>query len=399
MAFTVTKLIGASQIYTTLATWEADAPVNFTTAEKSAAGTFSGTFTQGESLSFSGSGATGKFLDTDGSTYISYGVTGGNPAASDTVTGDSSGATCVLSSGTPTDTGCIWQGKINAATDSFTGSTTLLTLAGSTTSATNYYELTTNTGASFRDHANAQTNALRFNTANGCYISSTGNQYNTPIDAPLDFRMSNLQIQNTVHRATINMNASIIDNCILEAITKCLDTPGTTTTRNTLMVVRGNNVPVEAGTASLFVNCTIVCPDDLTDPASAIVSSAYRGGTFKNCAFFGFTAVKQAGGSPTFTTCYTNEASPPTGCTTLTYDTNAFQNITDGTHDYRLKSGSGLLDVGTTDATNAPNDIVGTARPQGSAYDVGCWELVAVAVGEINIYGYSDGFNSISYVA
>jgi hypothetical protein len=34
-----------------------------------------------------------------------------------------------------------------------------------------------------------------------------------------------------------------------------------------------------------------------------------------------------------------------------------------------------------TDTTNIPTaaDIVGTARPQGSAWDVGCWELIMTA--------------------
>lgn len=35
------------------------------------------------------------------------------------------------------------------------------------------------------------------------------------------------------------------------------------------------------------------------------------------------------------------------------------------------------MDVGTTDATNAANDIAGTARPSGSSYDVGAWEYVS----------------------
>src|SRR3990172_7421154 len=181
MPFTIVKLIGSGQVYTTLAGWESGAPVNLTTAEKSAAGTFAvASFIQGEALTFTGSGATGVFLDTDSTgpgtgTYISYGVTTGNIAASDVATGGTSGATCVITSGTPDATGCVWQGQINAATDAFSSATNLVTIAGSTSSSTAYKELTTKAGASFRDHASVQTNALRFNTANGCSITCTGN--------------------------------------------------------------------------------------------------------------------------------------------------------------------------------------------------------------------------------
>ena len=62
MAFTITKKIGSGQVYTTLQSHEDGAPVNYTTAEKSAAGTFAvAAFVQGETLSFVGSGAAGAF--------------------------------------------------------------------------------------------------------------------------------------------------------------------------------------------------------------------------------------------------------------------------------------------------------------------------------------------------
>jgi hypothetical protein len=52
-----------------------------------------------------------------------------------------------------------------------------------------------------------------------------------------------------------------------------------------------------------------------------------------------------------------------------------FENVNDATRDFRLKSGASQINTGTTDATNAPTDIVGTARPQGGSYDVGVWEF------------------------
>ncbi len=45
------------------------------------------------------------------------------------------------------------------------------------------------------------------------------------------------------------------------------------------------------------------------------------------------------------------------------------------TFDFRLRSGSPLIDVGTTVA-EAPNDYVGTSRPIGAAFDIGAYEFV-----------------------
>ncbi len=197
---TVVKTIGSTGTFSTPQAWNDGAPVDLTTAEKSAATTFAvAAYTQGESLTFVGSGATGKFLDTDSTgpgngTYITYGITAGNPAASDVVTGGSSGATCVLTSGTPDNIGVIWQGQCQ--NQEFSGAITV-TIEGSTSSSTAYKHLTTITGASFRDNANVQTNALRYNASNGCGIRCTNGGADT-LDVFESFaRVANLQLTNT----------------------------------------------------------------------------------------------------------------------------------------------------------------------------------------------------------
>ena len=87
-------------------------------------------------------------------------------------------------------------------------------------------------------------------------------------------------------------------------------------------------------------------------------------------------AIVAGGGSVSATTCY-SDISGTSGVTQTTMSA-AFENVNDATRDYRLKTGSALLDTGTTDASNTPNDIVGTARPVGSAYDVGAWEFTPI---------------------
>ena len=59
---------------------------------------------------------------------------------------------------------------------------------------------------------------------------------------------------------------------------------------------------------------------------------------------------------------------------------NQFKNITDGTHDFRIKPGADLIETGATDATNAGTDIAGTVRPAVVTYDIGCWEMITETV-------------------
>lgn len=283
----------------------------------------------------------------------------------------------------------IWQGQIKNATDSFSSTTTLLTVSGVTTSATQYVELTTAAGASFRDNANAQTNALRANASNGCIITSTG-AYSAgiPVVVAVEFtRFSNLQItatgaagdviNNNIGSATSTLD---VNCCILEGNgTQVANFFGSANTaRNSLFVQRGNSKAqiVSIGDGVQLYNCTLVCPSGVTHPIN-ILSGSYAAATIENCAMFGNGAALRTGGTaPTYTTCVTDVASPPSGCTNAAFSTAQFAAIADASRDFRLVSGSAMVNAGTTDSTHAATDIVGTTRPQGSAYDVGCWELV-----------------------
>ena len=48
-----------------------------------------------------------------------------------------------------------------------------------------------------------------------------------------------------------------------------------------------------------------------------------------------------------------------------------------GANNYQLMSGSPAVDAGITLMTDVPTDILGVTRPQGTAYDIGCYELKA----------------------
>jgi hypothetical protein len=398
---TVVKTIGTTGVYSTPQLHEDGAPGNYTTAEKSSAGTFAvASFSQGETITFVGSGATGKFLDTDSTgpgtgTYILYGLVTGNVATSDVATGGTSGATCIVSSGTPTDTGVIWQGQLQ--NQEFSGTGVQLAVGGGTNSSTAYYHLTTVTGASFRDHASVQSNALKYDATLGAAIRGTSANTYT-VNLADQGRITGVQVTATGAggRAILfEENNNVAQFCIFEGryvgtnvAIGIIAWNGTTTAtvKDCLIVERASAADhlIGTGTASpSFYNCTIVAPDDLaTAPVSIFLSGASGTVTVQNCGLFAGGDSPTAAGSATFnfTTCHGDDSTPAAGITTATFSSQ-FQNVNDATRDFRLVTGADMKDTGTTDTTNAPIDIAGTARPSGSAYDGGCWELVQAAGG------------------
>jgi hypothetical protein len=404
---TVVKTFGTTGTFSTPQLWEDGKPADLTTAEQTAAGTFAvASFIQGESLTFVGSGATGKFLHTDSTgpgtgTFITYGITTGNPAASDVVTGATSTGTCILSSGTADFVGVVWQGQ--GQNQEFSGAGTQLFISGSTTSSTAYTECTTVAGASFRDHVNVQTNALQYNASNGCGIRSTSNDALTIIVSEANARFVGLQASATGTGGVgldANGTNSLVNHCVVEGTyTGVAATAGvyaafsTSVCSNTVIILRasGGDHVVATGTGSpSFYNVTIVAPDDFaTAPTSVFLSGASGTITVQNCGLFAgdsTKAIKAGAATFNFTTCY-SDISGTAGVTQTTYG-NEFQNVNDATRDFRLKTGAAQIDTGTTDATNAAIDIAKTNRPSGAAYDVGAWELVQAGGGETVITGF-----------
>lgn len=280
----------------------------------------------------------------------------------------------------------------------FTSAAGLLTLTGHTTDATHTITLTTGTGQSFRDNSGAQTNELRYNASNGVGIRLTGGY-----DAAIVVLDTNVFIQGLQVTGTPALNSSramitagsgtvVVDDCILEGSGAngpvSIGNVGTKL-RNCLVVQRQASqsgiLVISAGPA--IYNCTLVAPSDIVAPTNAFVVS-YTGNIIQNCAIFGATNALSTTVGVTVTTSMT-DATGSTGLTGGKVYASQFENTANATRDYRAKTGADLLDAGTTDATNGTPDIVGTARPQGSAYDIGAWELVAASPpvgGPSNVY-------------
>ena len=275
----------------------------------------------------------------------------------------------------------------------FTGSTTLLTLSGNTTDTSHTITLTTGTGQSFRDNAGVQTNALRYNAANGVGIRSTVTYAATISITDTNVFLKNLQIANSGTHGNVLAAENVtirIDNCILAQTNTsnnyngALDGSGGMKVTNSLVYSAGGTVSYLVGGSinsgsggpSMYF-CTIVAPSDVGTPPTDAVKSTYSTATWENCAVFGCSAINTGSTTFTFTTCMTDVASPPSGFTGGKTYANQFQNTTIAGGDFREKPGADLQGAGTADSTNGSNDIAGTARPQSGKWDIGCWELLS----------------------
>lgn len=283
----------------------------------------------------------------------------------------------------------IWQGKLK--NEEFVPGGTVVTIAGSTSDSTRYKELTTDTGASFLDNANVRTNALRYNASNGAGMRNSSNSYAAAVRVEeANVRLSKLQVSSVREAVLVVAGATNVwaDKCILHSSNTAnaganWGASGGKLT-NSLAYRTGNGSASLLSATSTFtcVNVTLAAASDVAAATNAITQSYPNSAVYKNVAAFGCSGVLSSTTSTTSTTCRTNVASPPTGWTQVAYDTSTgsgFEATTAASADFRLKSTSALIDVGTTDSTNAAVDISGTSRPQGSAYDVGAWEAAASA--------------------
>ena len=276
-----------------------------------------------------------------------------------------------------------------------------VSISGNSTTSTNTLTIQPAAGEGFKDNANVQTNALCYNQANGIGIASNSN-YNGPLLLAQDWvRVVGLQFRGNTASNSIALQSngaatvnSIVDSCIMDngaasnaAQAAVLDGNNTSgggiTLRNCVFIVNSSATAIGSAYGVNAYNCTVVRVGATSPTGTAFGHNYGTARVIKNCAVFGFTTLEGGGGPSTATTNATDLASPPAGWTgSLTY---ASQFVDTGStaanRDFRLKAGAGLLNAATTDTTNIPTaaDIVGTSRPQGSAWDIGAWELVVAA--------------------
>lgn len=249
--------------------------------------------------------------------------------------------------------------------------------------------LTTAAGQSFRDHASVQANPLRYDQTKGVALRST-NAYTVTLDINnAGVRVSKLQVQNgaTAGGASVALraqsgSAAIVDGAICEGSRggDVVADLGNSQFRNIIAINRANsgNGFSFSYTTQLQLNLTAVRPSDKTISGRAFSALGASTVKLRNCAGFGFTTFcNSIEGTSSHNASDVAISSGSNNQASKTY-ANQFEVTTDSGRDFRLKTGSDCIDTGVTEV-NAATDIVGTSRPQGSAYDIGAWELVSAA--------------------
>lgn len=275
----------------------------------------------------------------------------------------------------------IWQGQCK--NQEFVVSGTALTISGTTVDATHYVELTTEAGASFVDHADKATNALRYNPSYGAALRGSGAWVNAFAINQQYTRISKLQFSNSFNGSgaglTIFAESGLtwFDRCIVEgygrSITGVFDLYGAGSVVSNCVLIQKNNLNTatiaQIGGAAAY-NVTLAALGTTADIGIKVLYGATLTNVYVGNATTTFTSANTA------TNCYTSQSSPPSGWTNAPFSTATFENVTSGTHDLRLNAGSALINAGADSATYSPTDIIGTARTSGS-YDVGAWEYLA----------------------
>lgn len=287
------------------------------------------------------------------------------------------------------------------------GTTSAVVISGQTTDTTNNITLKCATGQSFRDNANVQTNDLKYNQTNGVAIRKTNNYVYVISATSNNINLHGLQIKHSGTTATTTTAVASGTNfkmefCILEGAPADASTRFCgVDVRNTGAILRNNLIISTSANASgcinynqsantiVIVNNTLVRCSDKSASTSVCIRVNYgtsANGTIKNNAIFGWSAISTSGKDAVWGTASNNASDLAISFGTsnqasLTYtDQFAANGTVSTTQDWKPVSTGSLDENGVTDSTHGPIDIAGTSRPSGSAYDIGCWELVAAAV-------------------
>lgn len=238
------------------------------------------------------------------------------------------------------------------------------------------------------DNGNVRTNALRYNRANGVAIRKTddfGSLF--AITGAVDYlSITRLQLSKSATSTggiIVNMQASVNHAFFKDLIIEHAGNSG--------------NVATVAGSlgAPKWINVLIIQKSNsaVTCIEAQGGSQAFIGVGCVKTGTAGGTAFNRTGGTPTLVNSYAfgfttassgtwgtsnnnaTDQSSITGSsnqTSVSYSTSTFTNITGGSEDFRVVSGASLIANGVLDATNAPNDISGSTRPNPPT--IGPWE-------------------------
>lgn len=262
--------------------------------------------------------------------------------------------------------------------------TTAFTIDGSTTDATRYMKITVAAG---NRHAGSYSTSA--------YRLEVSGSFAAPITISDDYcQIEWIQVKQTGGTANhysyilINNLTGLLINKIIHAGGGAATSPngacigvassaGTGTIRNSVLY-KANGAGIYCnnfGGGTLDIqNCTIAgCGTYGIHNNSGTVTAV-------NC-YSGGNTTDDYSGTITKTTCMHSSATVFTGSTASTaHSTANFTNVTAGSQDYHLVSGSALIDAGTDKSATYTDDIDGDTRS--GTFDVGADEFVSVATGQ-----------------
>ena len=287
-------------------------------------------------------------------------------------------------------------------------------ISGKTTDSSHTITLKCATGHSFYDNVNKATNRFALSSSYGAVITDSANYGVTlTITSVTNVILDGLQVSQTnAVGVAISSNAqTLIKNCIAYASPQnsasgCVIANLDGIIINTLVVAKssaGNGKAISMSSVGVFpaviVNCTLVRPSNLTAGQGTALRMYYNSGTVRNTAIFGFGTAQD--GNMSFNADGHNASdlsSGLPGSTSNNYNqvyTDQFVNSSTASNleDFRLKSGSSLVDAGVnaTAYISDSRDALGTTRTSGS-WDIGAAEQVLAATATV-VSGPSTGLN------
>lgn len=286
----------------------------------------------------------------------------------------------------------IWEGRL--LNQVFTAAGTVANISGSTSDATRFKRLVCNPGASFRDNVNKLTNALRPNSANGALITQTGTDGSqaTLIVGEPHAEIIGLQISGTIGGSdgissplalvlgdsTIKCRWNLVESYSGSSVVNS----GGCVPKYCVFIKRRHSGQVMRPTTVVNIgadNCLFVVPSNIdlqsgTYQRPTLVQRNYNTTTFRNIAAFGCSGLT---GSGVGTISASNSVADfaASGFTQVAFNTGSGSGFESTTDDFRVKTGSALIDAGATYSGILSEDIIGNSVPSGANPDAGAWEV------------------------